>query len=234
MRQQKRLFDQCCNALKRRLKNRRLFLNPFKLDPIKHMQRYALSDREWAALKYLSGNPDVRACIREGYYVCVKPESLKDLPFKSFRVNPKDGNHFTMVNVNVVWGNLPEGARNYIVAWADYDFTLKQSGIAAHTHFEEVGDTVRTWGQLYRLWPSLLPLFPQELRHEILNKKAKSKIPEDILINPRTGTRRECFDPARIEETDMIFAEMMMLPTIDESEFPDPIIGYHVELESGF
>ena len=236
VRQQKRLFEEAHDRLRARLKRRRLFLNPFKLDPVKHMQRYAMTDQEWGALKFLTSNPEFENCVRDAHWVTLAPGSLGKLPFKSFQVDPRGQHaHFTMININVKWGNLPEGVREYIMKWAEYDYQLKESSLNALAHFRAVGDKVRTWGQLYRLWPTLLPLYPQEMRAEIGNKKAKSKIPDDILIDFHKPVGpdgkyqiRDIFLPERIEQSDMVFAEMMMLPVPSDIEGTvcDPSIEY--------
>lgn len=124
-------------------------------------------------------------------------------------------------NTIMEWGDVPIEFAKPIVDWFPLWKQHWDERNELLTKLEDVADYCRTYGQVYRVWPDLLGFFDEEGREKINSAKAKSKLPDDLLVWDRElgeMTLTEEFRPAAFERFTTMIAECLMLPEIDAKE----------------
>ena len=124
-------------------------------------------------------------------------------------------------NTIVMWDEVPIELAKPIVDWFPLWKQHWDERNELLTKLENVADYCKTYGQVYRVWPDLLGFFDEEGREKINSAKAKSKLPDDLLVWDRElgeMALKEEFRPAAFEHFTTMIAECLMLPEIDAKE----------------
>lgn len=222
------------NTLRELVWRRVYHLNPIKLDPFKHIYQYCMGRKEWAAFHYVAANPQFKDAVWETNTAEVT-DLPDDLPLRRWQQNwvHRSTNGACYPRMKTAWDRLPSSTQKYMLQWAKNDAWLRETSRDAQNHVTRCGDMVNTWGQLYRLWPTLLSLFDPDIRERVQFQKCKSKLNIECYTSDEHGN--DVLDPdfeeEPIKKTDIILAEAMLLPkwTGSTREWPNT----HYKLSMG-
>jgi hypothetical protein len=181
-------------------------LNPIKLDPFKHVYQHCMDRKEWAAFKYLAANDQFNDAVW-GTSTAEVMNFPEDCPLRKWS---QDWDHVRggapYPRMKTEWSRLPSSTQQYMIQWAKNDAWLRKTSREAQDHVSRCGDMVNTWGQLYRLWPTLLSLFDRDIRERVQFQKCKSKLNDECYTIDENG--EPTLDPDFEEERSHVAAEM--------------------------
>lgn len=223
MREGIRDFEDMNTRLTKILRNRRIAINPFKLDPYKHIYVHVMTKKQWAAYTFLhETNSRFHECTQGTSTVFVRGTPS---PARFLRVGIPEAQNYKMKDqpkrfpdIDADMENLPPKVQEYITKWLKRDKQILDQNNDAHDRFIECGVRCNTWGQLARVWPNIKMLFPPRRRDKAIHAKARSRLPEAAF--DADGKLIEAFDPDGIAEAELVIAEALMLPDTKEDGFP--------------
>jgi len=215
-------IDEMQRALSKLMVRRTWTLNPFKLDPVEYIYKYALNEGEWRAVETLQQNnlfDDQVLNKANNIRVIGVPEFFR---CKTFSVPlPYAGAlNARFLSVIVPWDNMPSQIQEYIARWVKNKKHLTRQQGNVVRHVRDAVNAVNTWGQLATLWPDLIPFFPEKAKIKANYRKVKSRLPEDVfLFGDKTAGYIDTFEPVTMNETISLLCEALMLP---EDKHPRP------------
>jgi len=179
--------------------------NPLTFCPLEDVYKQAFSTKEWDALSLLMERKIGRQTLnRSSSFDLYLPET-----YKGQQKHQRD--HVTFgfpdgknrPNIDVEYYKLHPDVQAKLDSWLKKAVSLKRLrheiwhrcdrlldwGWDKHRNYgsngwyggPEPGQACNTPGQVYRVWPELLPFLPAEDRHKVMNASVKSPLPKTIL-----------------------------------------------------
>lgn len=107
------------------------------------------------------------------------------------------------------FSHLPQHMKDQLIEWANATMKYHVQAVVLHQIVTRVFYNCNTMGQVKRVWPNLMNFFPLAARQKVEAMVKQSKLPEGFEYYQVKG---EIFDPAHIEQFDMIITEALILP----------------------
>ena len=182
------------------------FVNPLTFCPLQDLYRHAFTEDEWRSLNYLLERDIGRDCLAaDRKFTLVMSEGKESILYYRDHVVFWFPDEVLRPPLEIELDRLPYSVQEKLLGWLKKSFAYQRLRRELRTRIEALldwgwlanqsydssrgswrggptpGQGCNTIGQVYRVWPELLPFFPPEEVAVARNASVKSRLPDFIM-----------------------------------------------------